>query len=107
VIFSPTELNSFYSSDARADLSDPNNLASVPNSSDLFVFRTVPFSAVKQAIRSIGSDAVGLDNIPLKFIKLFLPLILSPLTHIFNESISSRSFSGDWKRSKFVPVVKI
>jgi hypothetical protein len=42
VIFSLNDLNSFYSSDTKADLPDPNNLSSVPNSSDLFVFRTVP-----------------------------------------------------------------
>jgi Reverse transcriptase (RNA-dependent DNA polymerase) len=40
-------------------------------------------------------------------IKLFLPLILSPLTHIFNESIASQTFPGAWKCSKIVPVVKI
>jgi Reverse transcriptase (RNA-dependent DNA polymerase) len=106
VLFSPDELNDFYSLNSGADLPDPS---STPNSSqsDQFVFRTVPFSDVKQAIRSIKSNAVGLDGIPLKFVKLFLPLILSPLTHIFNKSISSKTFPGVWKRSKIVPVAKI
>jgi hypothetical protein len=31
----------------------------------------------------VKSNAVGLDGIPLKFIKLFLPAILSPITHTF------------------------
>jgi hypothetical protein len=45
--------------------------------------------------------------IPLKFIKLFLPLIMSPVTHIFNTFISSKTFLGAWKTSKIIPVTKI
>jgi hypothetical protein len=107
VIFSPNDLNSFYSSHVSVELPESRIPPIDSNLTDPFVFRTVPFSTVKRAIRSIGSDAVGLDGIPIKFIKLFLPLILSPLTHIFNESISSRTFPGVWKRSKIVPVAKI
>jgi hypothetical protein len=60
---------------------------------------------VKQAVRSSKSNAIGLDEIPLKFIKLFLPCILSPLTHIYNESISSKKFPSAWK--KIIPIAKI
>jgi hypothetical protein len=53
------------------------------------------------------SNAIGLDGISLEFIKLFLPLILSPVTHIFSISIPSKTFPGAWKTSKIVPVAKI
>jgi hypothetical protein len=82
-------------------------LTSTSNQSSFFVFQTVSFSAVKWAIRAVKPDAVGLDGIPLKFIKLFLPLILLPSTHIFNISISSKTFRGAWKISKIVQVAKI
>jgi len=107
VIFSPDELNSFYSSDIVTDLPDSSLPPSSSNQSDHFDFRTVTFSVVKQAICSVKSNAVGLDEIPLKFIKLLLPLILLPIMHIFNESISSKIFPSDWKISKIVPVAKI
>jgi Reverse transcriptase (RNA-dependent DNA polymerase) len=34
-------------------------------------------------------------------------LILSPLTHLLNESIASKTFPTAWKRSKIVPVAKV
>jgi Reverse transcriptase (RNA-dependent DNA polymerase) len=107
VIFSADELNRSYSLNDGVTLLDSSNISSTSNQSEKFVFRTVSFFVVKQAFRSIKSNAVGLDDIPLKFVKLFLPLILSPLTHIFNESIRNKSFPLDWKRSKIVPVAKI
>jgi hypothetical protein len=106
VLFSPEDLNTFYATDSGDDLPSSSNFQSTEQT-ELFTFRTVSFSVVKKAIRSIKSNAVGLDEIPLKFIKLFLPLIVSPLTHIFNISITSKIFPDDWKRSKIVPIAKI
>jgi hypothetical protein len=71
ILSSPEELNTFYSIDAVVDLPPTNVLQLTSNQSDSFVFRTVSFSEVKDALRSIGSDAVGLDEVPLKFVKLF------------------------------------
>jgi hypothetical protein len=48
------------------------------NSRDLFI-----------AIHRIGSNAIGLDEMPLIFIKNF---ILPVITHIFNTSITSECF---------------
>jgi hypothetical protein len=107
IIFTPNELNTFYAMDSVPDLPNASLVSSTSNQPDRFIFRTVPLSIVKQAIRSVKSDAIGLDGIPLKFIKLLLPLILLPLTHLFNESISSKIFPNDWKVSKIVPVAKI
>jgi Reverse transcriptase (RNA-dependent DNA polymerase) len=42
----------------------------------------------------VKSNAVGLDGIPLKFLKLILPGIISPVAHIFNKT-------------KIVPVAKV
>jgi hypothetical protein len=43
----------------------------------------------------------------LKFVKLFLPLIFSPLAHLLYESIASKTLPNAWKRSKIVPIEKI
>jgi hypothetical protein len=66
VIFSPDELNTFYSLNAEVDLPGTNIPSSTSNQADLFTFRTVPLSDVKRAIRLIKSNEVGLDGIPLK-----------------------------------------
>jgi Reverse transcriptase (RNA-dependent DNA polymerase) len=107
IIFSPDELNNYYSSDVVRDLPNTNTNSSTSNQSDHFIFRTVSFFDVKKAIRSVKSNAVGLDEIPLKFIKLILPGIISPIAEIFNKTISSRSFPSAWKFSKIVPVAKV
>jgi Reverse transcriptase (RNA-dependent DNA polymerase) len=107
IIFSPDELNNFYSSDVAIDLPNSSTNSSTSNQSDQFTFRTVSFFDVKKAIRSVKSNAVGLDGIHLKFIKLILPGVISPIAHIFNRTISSRIFPNSWKISKIVPVAKV
>jgi hypothetical protein len=66
------------------------------NSRDIFI-----------AIHRIGSNAIGLNKVPLIFIKIFLPSILSVVTHIFNTSITSGCFPASWKISKVVLVAKV
>jgi hypothetical protein len=107
IIFSADELNTFYSSDVVRDLPNSSTNSSTSNQSDQFTFRTVSFSVVKKAIRAVKSNAVGLDGIPLKFIKLFLSGIISPIAHIFNTTISSKTYPSAWKLSKIVPVAKV
>jgi hypothetical protein len=106
IMFSPDELNTFYSSDVVGDLPNSNTVLSPSNQSDHFIFRSVSFCDVKKAIGSVKSNAVGLDGIPLKFIKLILPGIISPVAHIFNKTISSKTFPSAWKVSK-IPVAKV
>jgi Reverse transcriptase (RNA-dependent DNA polymerase) len=106
IIFSPDQLNNFYCSSPVVD-TPGTNLEQQSAECNQFSFQTVSLSVVKCAVRSIGSEAVGLDNIYLKFIKLFLSYILSPLTNILNTSISSKLFPNDWKTSKIIPVPKM
>jgi hypothetical protein len=63
IIFSPDELNTFYSLDSGVDLPGPIIPSTASNESDLFAFHTVPFSDVKRAIRMIKSNAFGLDGL--------------------------------------------
>jgi hypothetical protein len=62
---------------------------------------------IQNAIQSMKSNAVGLDGIPLKCIKLILPEIISPTVHIFYKTISSKTFPSAWKFSEIVPVSKV
>jgi hypothetical protein len=53
---------------------------------------------VKNSIWPVKSNAVGLDRIPLNFIKLILPEIISSIAHIFSKRIS---FKVKGERSKY------
>lgn len=71
-----------------------------------FAFRNVTHDEVALAVMSVKSNAVGLDKIPLKFIKLLLPVILPIVTHIINSTITSSHCPRIWKRAKVYPVHK-
>lgn len=71
-----------------------------------FSFQNVNPNEVELAIASIKSDAVGLDGISLRFIKLILPHVLPYITHIFNFVLTSSIFPSVWKISKVLPVHK-
>jgi hypothetical protein len=64
-----------------------------------FSFATVSESEFCDAVMSIRFEAVGVDGIPLSFIKLLLPV----LTHIYNHIFVSSKFPGKWKTSVVVP----
>ncbi|XP_037930200.1 uncharacterized protein LOC119664926, partial [Teleopsis dalmanni] len=71
-----------------------------------FSFYCVSEDIVFKNIMSIKSNAVGLDEITLKFIKLILPFIISPLTHIINFCIITSIFPVVWKQAKVIPIEK-
>lgn len=71
-----------------------------------FAFRNVTHREVAIATLSVKSNAVGLDKIPLKFIKLMMPVILPIVTHIINFTITSSSCPRIWKAAKTFPVHK-
>jgi hypothetical protein len=72
-----------------------------------FAFSNVNLRDVFIAIHRIGANAIGLDGVPLRFMKIFFPSILPVITHIFNTSITSGCFPASWKISKVVHVAKV
>jgi hypothetical protein len=55
---------------------------------------------------SVKSYAIGIDSIPLKFIKLNLPELLQTLTHILNHVIMTFYFPSLWKTGLVVLMTK-
>lgn len=68
-----------------------------------FSFRCVTASEVLASVRSVKSDSVGLDQIPISFVKMLLPLILPAITHLFNSVITKSFFPKHWKSAKVIP----
>jgi hypothetical protein len=58
------------------------------------------------AVMSIRSDAAGVDEILLSFIKLLLPVV-PMLTHIFHHIFVSSKFSEKWKTSVVLSIPKV
>jgi hypothetical protein len=74
---------------------------------ELFSFSNVTYRQVIDTIRGIISEAVGLDGISIRFLRLILPSILPCVTHMFNTVLKISIFPDVWKMFKILPVPKI
>jgi hypothetical protein len=72
-----------------------------------FSFRSVSAQEVAEAVFSIKSEAIGLDNVFLKFVKLLVPSLFPHITIFFNVCFTHDIFPADWKVSKIIPLPKI
>lgn len=71
-----------------------------------FNFQPVSSDDVIFAIHSMKSNAIGLDEVSLKFVKIILPGILNVITYLFNRCLAENYFPTLWKRAKVIPVPK-
>lgn len=76
------------------------------NVDNAFEFCCVTESDVLAAISHVKSNAVGVDNIDPRFVRILLPHILPYITHLFNSIITSSIFPTFWKLSKIIPIPK-
>jgi len=86
----------FYSED-KGNI-DPDNL---------FYFHFVPAQDICRIIRGFKSNAVGVDGVSVRFIKLFLDEIAFVLEHIFNYCLQSSVFPSLWKWANVLPLPKV
>lgn len=64
-------------------------------SGNQFSFRNVSEIEVASSILKIRSNAVGLDNIHLVFIKIILPFVLCAITHVYNRILTRSLYPLD------------
>jgi hypothetical protein len=72
-----------------------------------FSFRSVSAQEVAAAVFSIKSEAIGLDNVFLKFVKLLDPSLIPHITNFLNFCFIHDKFPEVWKVSKILPLPKI
>lgn len=71
-----------------------------------FSFRNVSQSEVSLSIMKVKSNAVGLDGIPISFVRMILPVLLPVVTYVFNQMLMRSVFPRLWKAAKVLPVHK-
>ena len=71
-----------------------------------FNFSTVSVEEVEKIVRSIKSNAKGVDGIDLNMLTLVLPHLSEYLTFIINTSLTNNVFPDTWKYSNIIPVPK-
>lgn len=85
---------------------DSSLIPAFPSNEEGFSFSPTNDLETSIAIHSIKSDAIGLDNLPLKFLKHILPFIIQQITYIFNLIIRTGKFPTVWKETKIIPIKK-
>ena len=77
----------------------------VTHSSQVFNFRNITFTEVKDDIGKIkDGKSAGLEKISNKLLKAAEETIVSSLTYIFNLSINTGIFPDDLKLAKVTPI---
>lgn len=71
-----------------------------------FGFRCVEQDEVFKSLMSIKSNAVGLDGIDPKFLKIILAKVLPYISYLFNSVLTKSVFPNAWKTAKILPVIK-
>lgn len=101
--FTPDEFNDFltkvqttntfsginYRVSVGSDLPRPN----IPH----FSFHNVNHCDTYEALMRVSSNACGVDQIPINFIKLTLPITLHYITHIYNSILTTSKFPSNFK----------
>lgn len=73
----------------------------------MFEFSSVSEIEVYESIMKVRSNAIGVDGVSIKFLKIVLPYVVSSITHIFNHCLTTSAFPKLWKIGKITPVAKI
>lgn len=72
----------------------------------LFNFSPVSVEEVEKIVRSIKSNAKGVDGIDLKMLTIIIPHLSDYLTFLINTCLKNNVFPDDWKNSNIIPVPK-
>ena len=69
-------------------------------------FTNISVNDLYWAFTKVKSNAVGPDNIPIRFLKILLPYIDSHIVHIINTILTTSVFPTNWKTARIVPILK-
>ena len=73
--------------------------------SEFAAFKEVNLDKVYRLLCELScSKATGIDKISSKIIKIAFPVISSPLTYIFDQTITLCNFPNEWKIARVMPL---
>lgn len=104
----PNDLNNYFASCSSLSGNAPDPKIIYPDVSypETFEFSSVTEEEVARCVYRVKSNAVGNDELPIKFVKLILPHILCCLTHVINHCLTTSTFPSSWKVAIVTPVAK-
>lgn len=79
---------------------------SVARNDNEFSFRCTDRDEILSIFKEIKSNAVGMDCIHPKLLRIILPILLPFITYMFNTILTKSVFPDAWKKAKIVPLPK-
>ncbi|XP_046599992.1 uncharacterized protein LOC124295150 [Neodiprion lecontei] len=99
-LFSPDQLNSYFSSVAQRP--DP------PAYNDFFFyFSDITPEALRRAISDFTSQSRGVDDLSLRNFKDSLPLLFPFILTLINLSLTLAVYPSQWKEARVLPLAKV
>ena len=84
-----------------------HNINIKPKRGDRFSFQQVSERDVLETVRSLKSNACGLDEISSFFVKLSIEHAVTAITDIINTSFATGKFPERWKKAIVIPIPKL
>ena len=108
----PNKLNESFAKNNNARISDSHIAKTIRkinrNSSRVkFQFKDVSINEVIDTVKSLKSNACGIDEISAFFIKLSINSTARIFSEIVNASLKSGYFPSRWKKARIKPIPKI
>ena len=108
----PTKLNDCFLSNNNANVDEnkiDEEIANILKESlpATFRFHKVTETEVKKVIKSIKTNACGVDRISAYFLKMCIQQITKPITDMVNCSFTKKIFPFRWKTAQVKPLPKI
>lgn len=107
----PDLLNRFFANSAPKTTINMKTINEFRNSchpriTEKLTFCLVSPDDVVRSISKLKSNAVGIDNISSRMLKLVLPFCVDTFTHLINYCLETSTFPEVWKKSIIVPLPK-
>ena len=78
-----------------------------PPISEFTAFNPVTVNTIYHLLSKLSTNkATGIDTISSKIIKISAPIIASPLTYLFNQTLDQCTFPNEWKTARVTPLYK-
>lgn len=108
----PTKLNDCFLSNNNANIDESKIDEEITNILKdslpaAFRFHEVTETEVKKVIKSIKTNACGVDKISAYFLKMCIQQISKPIMDIVNSSFTKKIFPSRWKMAQVKPLPKI
>lgn len=99
-------LNNFFATSVQSGQGFNVDFQSFQDFENSFSFRCVHVDDISAALARITARSVGVDGIPIKFLKLLFPYTSDIIQHLFNSILMTSEFPSSWKTARVVPIPK-